>query len=369
MGRLFTRVNTFSLLNMKTIKDKVARFVPTLVLVILSAAVFLSVFKGGKGRTSKVRSYSVMGGILLEVKLYGTDADLEAAFDAVYRQVELVDKACDIYKPDSELSRLNQTAYKKPFICSDLLWDLLMESKRYYEVSEGSFDISATPLMKLWGFYRRRKALPSPAEVAEAKKYVGLDKVVFDMERRSVRFTVPGMRLDLGGIAKGFAVDLAAKAAKKHNVTVGIINLSGNAYCFQEAFPGKDKYVIGVRNPLHKNMICGTVSILNKSVATSGDYERYVIINGKHYAHIMDPRTGDPVEDMLSATVITPSATAADALSTTIFINGAKFAEKFHEKHPDTSFLIIRKNKQGKPEMIKIGDIWGGCSLITPSSK
>ena len=348
---------------MSSIKDKIVRFLPLLVVVIIIAVMTVSISTGRNRKTTEVRHYSVMGGIILEVKLYGTAAELKSAFDALYHQVELVDKTCNIYKPESELSRLNKTAYEKPFVCSELLWNLLMESKRYYEISDGSFDISATPLMKLWGFYRKRKTLPSPEEVSEAKKHIGLDKVIFDTSSRSIRFTAPGMRLDLGGIAKGFAVDLAAKAAKKQNIKAGIINLSGNAYCFPEPFPGKEKYVIGVRNPLHKNAICGTLSLLDQSVATSGDYERYVIINGKHYAHIMDPRTGDPVENMLSATVITTSATAADALSTTIFINGAKFAEKFHKKHPETSFLIIRKDKQGNPEMIKIGNIWSKCNL------
>ena len=348
---------------MSSIKDKIIRFLPLLTVVIL--IVLMAVFSStvGDRKTTEVRRYSVMGGIILEVKLYGTAVELRSAFDALYHQVELIDKTCNIYKPESELSRLNRTAYKKPFVCSELLWNLLLESKRYYEISGGSFDISSTPLMQLWGFYRKRKTLPSSEEVTEAKKHIGLDKVIFDTSGRSIKFTVPGMRLDLGGIAKGFAVDLAVKAAKKQNIKAGIINLSGNAYCFQEPFPRKDKYVIGVRNPLHKNTICGTVSLLDQSVATSGDYERYVIINGKHYAHIMDPRTGDPVENMLSATVITTSATAADALSTTIFINGAKFAEKFHKKHPETSFLIIRKNRQGKPEMIKIGNIWSKCNL------
>lgn len=325
----------------------------------------LELYQRGGSKETEVRTYSVMGGILLDVKLYGTLSERAAAFDAVYRQMKRIEQACDIYNPESELSRLNKSAYQKPFICSELLWSLLMESKKYYEVSGGSFDISATPFMKLWGFYRKRKTLPSPAEIADAKRHTGLDKVSFDMEKRSVKFLVPDMRLDLGGIAKGFAVDMAAEAAKKYNVTAGIINLSGNAYCFPSAFPSKNRYVVGVRDPLHKSMICGIVSLLDQSVATSGDYERYVVINGKHYAHIMDPRSGDPVKDMLSVTVVTPSATAADALSTTVFINGAEFAESFHENHPETSFLIIRRNKHGIPEMIKIGDIWSDCKLNT----
>ena len=306
-----------------------------------------------------VKQYSVMGGIILEVKLYGDPDELKPVFDIIYNKVHEVDTTCNLYSPESELSQLNDTAYDNPFACSNLLWNVLMESKKYYELSDGAFDISATPLMKLWGFYRKRKTLPSEQELKEAGKLVGLNKVVFDVKAKTVRFTVPGMRLDLGGIAKGFAVNLAAKFAKKENVKIGIINLSGNAYCFPEPLPGNKAYTIGVRNPVDKNLIFSTVELLDQSVATSGDYERYVVINGKHYSHIMNPKTGDPVENMLSVTVITPSATVSDALSTTVFIKGAKFAEKYNKNHPETSFLIIQRVNKGVPEVIKIGDAWG----------
>jgi len=348
---------------MTNLKEKISRVFPLAILFLVIFILFFFIQRNKDREILAVRRYSVMGGIFLDVKLYGKPEELNSAFDAIFQKVNEVDKVCNIYKPESELSRLNQSAYDQPFVCSKLLWDVLWESKKYYELSGGAFDISAAPLMKLWGFYRKRKTLPSPEELIEVKKYVGLNKVIFDKEKRSIKFTLPGMRLDLGGIAKGFAVDLAANVAKKYNITAGLINLSGNAYCFPKPFPGKKRYIIGVRNPIHKNAICGKITLMNQSVATSGDYERYVIIKGRHYAHIMDPRTGDPVENMLSATVITPSATAADALSTSIFINGAKFAEKFHKSHPDTSFLIIRKNDKGLSEMLKIGDAWGECAL------
>ncbi len=332
----------------------------TLALIILVTTVSCNM----KSNNAKVvKQYSVMGGIILEVQLYGNPDTLNSAFDTIYQQVHRVDKVCNLYNPKSELSRLNDTAYEKPFICSDLLWNVLMESKRYYELSGGAFDISATPLMKLWGFYRKRKTLPSEIELREAQKLVGLHKVIFDLKAKSVKFTEPGMRLDLGGIAKGYAVNLAATYAKKENVQIGIINLAGNAYCFPKPFPGKKAYTIGVRDPLDKNLICGTVEMLNQSVATSGDYERYVVINGRHYTHIMNPKTGDPIENMLSVTIITPSATVSDALSTTVFIKGAKFAEQYHKDHPDTSFLIIHRNSNSEAESIKIGDAWNMCTL------
>jgi thiamine biosynthesis lipoprotein len=347
---------------MNRLKNFISRVL--LAIVLSGAALYaLKYFYGPYSpyrRGISTKYYSVMGGVVLEVKLYGGREETSELSEKLYRSVEEVDKACDIYNPESELSRLNASAYKKPFRCSPLLWDILIFSKKYYEISGGAFDISSAPLMRLWGFYRKRQALPSDKEIKDVLQRVGLDKIEFRAADKSVRFKVPGMMLDVGGIAKGYAVE---RAAEKYSPSCGLINLSGNAHCFSDPFPGRDGYIIGIRNPLDKTGICGTVRMLGNSVATSGNYERYVIINGHHYAHIMDPRSGKPVEDMLSVTVVTPSAGDADALSTSVFINGPDFAEDYHRKNPDTSFLIIRRGKEGKPEMIKIGDIWQDCRL------
>ena len=349
----------FRKISNRTLSPLFSRLVPVAVILMFIAALCFFIGRMERGHETISRSYYVMGGIVLEIRLHGPANIVEKGIRELYEQVEAVDKACDIYNPDSELSRLNSTAYNKPFVCSDLLWNILLKSKYYYELTDGAFDISATPLMKLWGFYRKRRTLPSEKEISEALKHVGLDKVIFDNDKKSIRFTVPGMRLDLGGIAKGYAVDLAAKFAKKHHIRTGLINLSGNAYCLPAPFPGRTKFRIGIRDPLHKNRICGIISLLGQGVATSGDYERYVVIDGRHYTHIMNPKTGQPVEDMLSVTVVAPSATDSDALSTSVFLKGAEFAEKIHRIHPEISILVIRRNRNnGKPETVEIGDIW-----------
>lgn len=278
---------------------------------------------------------------------------------AAYEQVAAIDSTCNIYDPESEISKLNATAYQKPFKCSDLLWEVLEKSRYFYHLTDGAFDISAGPLMKLWGFHRKRKTLPDAKEIAEVKKLVGLDKVVFNKKEKTIKFLKKGIKLDLGGIAKGFAVAKAAEAAKKCGVKSGLINLAGNAYCFPNPPPGKNDYLIGVRHPRDKTSLCGTVNLLDKSVATSGDYERYVIIDGKKFAHIMDPATGKPIQHMLAVTVVTPDATDADALSTGIFIKGPEFAKKVIKEIPKTSILIIKTDETGeKTEIIRIGDIW-----------
>lgn len=317
-----------------------------------------------QNHTPLVKQYAVMGGIILEIKFYHSGELEQRAMKAAYAQVAAVDTTCNIYNPESEISKLNATAYNKPFKCSDLLWNVLMKSKKFYELSDGAFDISAGPLMKLWGFHRKRKSLPSQREIDKAKKLVGLNKVIFNEKDQSVKFTVDGIKFDLGGIAKGYAVDLAVEAAEKSGIKSGLINLAGNAYCFPEPPPGKKVYVIGVRHPKNKTALCGAVDLLDQSVATSGDYERYVVINGQKYAHIMNPATGKPVQKMLSVTVVTPSATDSDALSTSIFIKGAKLAEKVRKEIPGTSVLIIKTDETGaKTEVIKIGDIWHNCKL------
>ncbi|NOY76083.1 MAG: FAD:protein FMN transferase, partial [Kiritimatiellaeota bacterium] len=286
----------FSNGEIKSLAAKLAAVFAILCLFRLLVFFFVS---SGLGATRVHREFRVMGGIPLTITFCGeSEKRLQEAVEAAYKSVALVDSSCNRFDPSSELSKLNATAFGRPFHCRDPLWDILMESKRYYELTDGEFDISATPFMTLWGFHRERKTLPTPAEIAEASKRSGLSKVRFDMKNHTVEFTVPGMALDLGGIAKGYAVGLAAKTAAKFGIERGMINLSGNAYCFPKPFPGKSAYTVGIKNPLDKSKIGGSFSILNSSMATSGNYERYVVINGRHYAHIMNPQTGRPVENM-----------------------------------------------------------------------
>lgn len=337
-----------------------ARFIAAFaVLCCLPAYLLFHFGASADGLETVNRDFRVMGGLNLNIKLRGAPDKVKQAVEAAYQAVAKVDALCNRFDNSSELARLNATAREKPFHCDPLLWNLLLISKRYYELTDGEFDISATPFTTLWGFHRKRKTLPTTAEIAAAAKRSGLDKVSFDMKKHTVRFLVAGMALDLGGIAKGYAVGLAAKAAATFGVEIGVINLSGNAYCFPKPYPGESTYTVGIKNPLDKTKIIGTFTMVGESVATSGNYERYVVINNKHYTHIMNPKTGRPVENMLSVTVVTPKGVDSDALSTSIFIKGAKFAEKIIREFPRTSILIISRNpKTGSVETHSFGNIW-----------
>ena len=283
---------------------------------------------------------------------------------AAHEAVREVEKTCNIFDPESELARLNASAADEPFACSDLLWDVLCRARTFHRDSGGVFDVTIDPLMKLWGFHRARETLPTAEEIAEAKRLTGLDKVVFDDAKRTVKFTVPGMSINLGGIAKGYALDRAAAAVLACGVKTGWIEIGGNILALPK-IPGGGKYDAGVRNPFDKDAILVHTSIGDAAISTSGNYERYVVIDGKRYTHIIDPATGLPVADMDSVTVIVPAGldvppgVASDAISTSIFIAGPDAVAAWTEKFPGLRVLIVRGPAE-KPEILKFGKGWGG---------
>ena len=265
----------------------------------------------------------------------------EAAFDAVRGAFDRVTKACNLYDPDSELSRLNRKAGKDFFVCSELLWNILAEARRANRASNGAFDITVKPLMDLWGFYRKRSQVPSAAEIAETLKRVGMDKLEWDDAKRAVRFKVPGMALDLGGIAKGYALDLAAAAVKDLGVRSGVIDLGGNLYLLPEPPPEQTKYRIGIRSPSGVGD-SGEVLELPGScaVSTSGSYERFVVLEGKRYGHVVDPATGEAPYLNRSATAVAPTGIESDWLSSAAFLRGEAIIPQLERLVPGAKLTV-----------------------------
>ncbi|MBS1369833.1 MAG: FAD:protein FMN transferase [Lentisphaeria bacterium] len=287
------------------------------------------------------RTFPIMGTVA-EFTFFSSPENARDAADAARAVFDGVVKLCNIYDPESELSRLNASAAEKPFRCSPELWFLLLESRKAYLFSDGAFDITAKPLMDLWGFYRKRgDSLPSEQEVAETQSKVGLDKVIFNDADRTVKFTVPGMSFDLGGIAKGYAVDRAFEAVSKFGIRRGVINLGGNLRLLPEPPPGQEAYRVGVKNPANSGELLDEVlELCSVSLSTSGDYERYVKIGGVRYGHIMNPVTGRPTQGTHSVTVIAPSAMLADWLSTAIFIQGEGLARRAESSFGGVAVIV-----------------------------
>jgi FAD:protein FMN transferase len=361
-------------------KGSIAFAIPALIIltaltIVLSRNKNTSIVKSEgstvlKPSTALCRSYPVMG-TWAEVSLYGDRKTADEAMDKIYDAFNEINNICSRFDPESELSRLNASASEKPFKCSSLLWNILIKSKYFYHLSNGSFDITITPLMKLWGFYRKQNKIPSEQEIQKALTYIGLNNVVFNSKEQSIFFKIPGIQIDLGGIAKGYAVDYAYKSIIRYDIKSGVINLGGNIRFFPIPPPGKKYYSAGIRNPFRKTeLMDGTLKLLNTSLATSGNYEKFILLNGKRFTHIINPKTGYPVKNMAAVTIVAHSALLCDALSTAVFIGGVKSANKIKEKIPGINILIVKgyHDKLEIVKTVKIGEIWKDINLM-PSAE
>ena len=263
-------------------------------------------------------------GTYAEVSVYDTDKEKAArAVDEALGEMERLDGLMSNYKTTSELSRINRDAPLAPTGCDPELLGVIEDSLGYSRLSGGAFDITVEPLVSMWGFYEGKVRVPEADEIEEILPAVSYENIEIEGEgdSRLISFSHPGTRIDLGGIGKGFAVDKAVDTLKRLEITSALVNLGGNIYALGHP-PGADAWKIGIQHPRDRGTLLGYLELKDKGVATSGDYERFVTINGKRYSHILDPRTGMPVGKVVSVTVIADTAMEADALSTAAFILG-----------------------------------------------
>lgn len=296
------------------------------VLVVLLLFLGMGTRGGTRPQTAVTRAWAVMG-TLLEVTVVGPDsASSEAAARAAYREVVLVDSLMSLYRPESELTRLNARAGWGPMAVSQPLWSVISAALDWGRRSGGAFDITVGPLVRLWGFLDGGGPLPDSSEVEALLPLVGSERVELEAEGRRVCLPGSGMIIDLGGIAKGYAVDRAVGALQARGVRAGLINLGGNIGVVGVP-PGEGAWSVGITHPREEAGLLGTVRLTRGAIATSGDYERFFVADGVRYSHILDPRTGWPVSERVSVTVWAPTGLAADALSTALFVLGGEEGE------------------------------------------
>jgi FAD:protein FMN transferase len=270
--------------------------------------------------------------------LYGEDrARLEAASEDAFAEVRRLDRMLSNYRPESEWSEVNRHAAERPVKVSAELFRLLSACVEYSRQSEGAFDISVGPLMKVWGFYKGSGHLPREGEVSGALAKVGYRHILLDAGSRTVRFDRPGVELDPGGIGKGYAVDRMVDVLRQDGVTSALVSAAGSSIFALGAPPGEAGWKIRIRDPKDETKTVEEVTLKNESMSTSGNYEKFFRAEGKLYSHIMDPRTGLPARGMLSDSVITPLTLDSEAWTKPFFINGRDWAAK----HKPTGFRVF----------------------------
>lgn len=317
------------------------------VAVLAAAAVAVRIAASRRSLTQVTREFHSLG-TYGRMTLWADDgARLEAFLETALAQLQEFHDRVNIFDPNSELSRLNRSAYEEPFGCTPELWDILLEGRRAHELTDGMFDVTIGPLMALWGFHRERQTYPRHDEIQAAAAAVGLHKVTFDDALRTVRFTHPETYLDLGGIAKGYALDMLAAVAREFGVTRGVIDLGGDVYCLPQPPPGKQVYRVGIRDPYGNAAVADVVEILGMAVTTSGNYENFVELDGRLVHHLINPHTGYPAPGVASVTVVARSGTLSDVFSTAIFVAGPNLAESFVADHSTNAVLTIMDKESG----------------------
>ncbi|MEA3365265.1 MAG: FAD:protein FMN transferase [Candidatus Hydrogenedentes bacterium] len=309
-------------------------------------------------RLQQTMRYQAMG-TDFEFTLYSepgaeSTAEIVRIADMAMEAVRELEEQISQWKPRSQTTYLNRHAAKEPVKVSYEVFTLLQTCKQLYRDTNGAFDITVGPLIELWGFYKGKGHFPSKEELRTAVTQVGLDKVSLNEDERTVSFSHEDMHLDFGGIGKGLALDVAAEVIRNYGVSSGILHAGTSTVLAIGTPPGEAKWTVRIRNPYNTNEYVDEVFLEDESLSTSASYEKWFEIDGKKYCHIFDPRSGLPVEGMVSATAIVPSGTVSDALSTAFFVMGVKETQKYCSRHPDVRAILV-PDTGGEPEPRRIG--------------
>ncbi len=281
-------------------------------------------------------------GTFASVTLRSDDAEkIERYHTEAARCFDEINQTLSVYRPDSEITQLNNATGM--ISVSEQTFQMLEKTIHYSKISGGAFDPTLFPLIRLWGFSGGTTPtnLPEVEAISKLRSNTGYQHMKLNPVSHTAGFDQPGMSIDLGGIAKGFAVDLAYDHLTSSLPANTLINLGGNIRCHGMATPDRP-WRIGVRHPFDTSKTLGALSIASgMSLATSGNYERFVYIKEKSYAHIIDPRTGYPVKGMAGVTVLSTTAIEADAMSTALFVAGVENAPALLAECPNTQALLV----------------------------
>jgi len=259
------------------------------------------------------------------------------AAEVVFKEIERVEKIFSTNIKHSAISHLNRTGYLNT---NFEVTTLFLKSGVFYSLSDGLFDITIAPLSRIWKEALLKNKAPSKSAIKNGRALVGFKNLHIDKDKNSIKFKRSGMAVDLSGIAKGYAIDVAVKELKRKGVNSAIINAGGDIYCLGSKFGNSWK--LGLQHPRDKGRIYATMELKDRAVATSGDYEQYMEIDGKRYSHIISPKTGYPVKNsIVSVTVIAKDTVTADSVATSVFLLGEEKGKKVFLNYEGVEQIIV----------------------------
>lgn len=277
-----------------------------------------------------------------------------SAIDLAIQEINRIEKLISSWDKNSETSAINSEAGLRPTEVSSELFSLIERANKISLLTDGAFDISYASMDKIWKFDGSVQDMPSKQEIVASISKVGFTKIILNPSESTVWLQEKEMKIGFGAIGKGYAADMAKSLLQNLGISSGIVNASGDMTTWGKQVNGK-AWTVAITNPLNKDKAFATLPITNGAVVTSGNYEKYISINGKRYTHIIDPRTGYPSSGLLSVTVFAPKAELADALATSVFVMGLETGLHRINQIPGVECIIIdEKGKLHSSNNIKI---------------
>jgi len=280
-------------------------------------------------------------GTAIHVELWHTDKNIaEKNIQRVFTEMRRIDSLMSPFKKDSELSLINNQAAKHPIEISLELFNLIQKSIQISKLSNGAFDITFSSIGQLYDY--RKKIKPTKKEITENLNKINYRNIKLNQKNKTIFFTQTGTRIDLGGIAKGHAVDNSIKILHQHGITQAMVSAGGDTRIIGDK--GGRPWYVGIRHPRDKNKSAVILPLSQTAISTSGDYERYFIKDNIRHHHIIKPGTGDSARELRSVSILGADSTTVDALSTTVFILGLNKGMKLISSLPNTEAIIIDNN-------------------------
>jgi thiamine biosynthesis lipoprotein len=271
-----------------------------------------------------------------------------AAASAALDEVQRLEAQLTVYRDDSELSALNRTAHERPVTVESKLYELLRRGGEIHRLTNRAFDHAAGAIIQLWQQCRRERRIPDAAEITATLSISGMQHVLFDDGRQTISFDQSGVAFNLGAIGKGYAVDRAGEILNRDGVADWLVHGGKSSVLAQGKHAGHDGWPVGLQNPLLPDRPYLTLLLKNAALSTSGTAVQWFRHAGKRYGHILDPRTGWPVETMLSVSVIAPDAALSDALATAFFVLGVEKALECCDNFPEVGVILFPLPKDGR---------------------
>ncbi len=311
----------------------------------LAVSTLLILSCSGDRSTPMEKSTRFLMGTFVEIRLIGDTGKTKSAMEAIVSEMQRIEKLTSFHTP-SELMRVNDNAGNGAIKAEKELLEIVAESLRIAQETQGAFDPTIGAVSRLWQFSGNNEArLPEESEITEALQRVGWDRVKIDLSEGTILLPERGMALDLGGIAKGYTLNRVAEIIKSSGLSAALVNIGGDILALGEKDTGKP-WRIGVENPRNNRGIVATTDVKDRAIFTSGDYERFFIKDGRRYHHILDPKTGFPADKLRSVTIVGPTGATLQPLGTAVFVLGIEKGLKLIGSAEGTKGLLI--DSEGK---------------------